>query len=447
MPSNPSFTLENRFLPIVGVGGSASGSSAAQGEIQYRISLLAQTLGISEAEAEVQFYSALAGIAPGFGSVVAGMSLATPTYYHVIIAGQSNGIGVSGSVVLDDPAAGWMFSGGAAPGTSLGSFAAFQEMTGASTGQTLATAMVNKLVGSLPALSRVLVSNVAVGGARMYQIEKGTTPYSNSISQVTAAKALCALAGANYVCAGIAFVHGETDSQFGITTYGASLSTLANNYDADIRAISGQSETVRMFCSLQAGYVPEYSGFDGSAALQMHAQSLTNPRVVIVGTCAALSYRDGLHLSDWSQCVLGEMFAEAIASEFIAGTDTAPLVLASASLAGSTITATFTGGTAPIRFDYRFTGCKAAAGFKYYDDSSSASITSATITGERTVTIQLNTVPSGANKKLGYQTYMSTGGSNAPQTLGAGNVADSSERPSLIGLPMPRFAIPAVVSL
>ena len=102
----------------------------------------------------------------------------------------------------------------------------------------------------------VVFSAHGVTGAPYAMLKRGTIPYRNSIATVTRVKAILDRMGISDMVRAVTVTHGETDSMFGASAadYEADLVQWRNDYDADLRAITGQREPVMLFTDQMNNY-------------------------------------------------------------------------------------------------------------------------------------------------------------------------------------------------
>lgn len=121
------------------------------------------------------------------------------------------------------------------------------------------------------------------GGTPIAGLSKGTAPYLRLISQVAAGKAL---SGGHYRVSAIIWMQGESDP--GNLNYAAQLKRLVVDLDADVRATTGQVQTVQFFICLTK--VPDIAEAQQEVAAAM-------PNVHIACDTAKLPKSDGTHLT------------------------------------------------------------------------------------------------------------------------------------------------------
>jgi Carbohydrate esterase, sialic acid-specific acetylesterase len=133
------------------------------------------------------------------------------------------------------------------------------------------------------------------GATPIAGLSKGTAPYLRLISQVAAGKAL---SGGQYRVPAIIWMQGESDA--GNLHYAAQLQRLFADLDRDVRATTGQVQTVQFFICLTK--VPDIARAQEQVAAAM-------PNVHIACNAAKLSKSDGTHLtargSREAGCALG----------------------------------------------------------------------------------------------------------------------------------------------
>lgn len=356
-----------------------------------------------------------------------------PTLYHIIVTGQSLANGSEGSPALTKFTTrkhigkAFRFNGGARPTDgmvndtgveeielldkccgyfdslceqdytfTLGSGANAREVT---LGETISSVLGFWFCESTGEMC--LVSDHGLGGKDYNGLKKGTVAYENSLRAVKHAKALCDEKRWNYVVYAIAVVHGEAD--FYASTedaYKSHLKAWQNDYDSDIKAITGQTQTVQLFAS-QTVASSSYGFETNQIANAVFKASLEDTDVHIVGPQYAFPIEyASVHMNNIGYRALGEMFGYVIGCKF--NGDTYPALYPTSSvLNGSTITLTFNalGGLA---FDTTnvATVSDGHYGFVILGDTNNRSITNISISGN-TVVITLSGAPSSGS----YITY------------------------------------------
>jgi hypothetical protein len=375
----------------------------------------------------------------------------SPTLYHILFTGQSNAIG-GGSAVFTTAAAanGYMFAGGPIPGSTSAALASLVPLhevndggvTGA--GQTPATTMVNYLNARLADLrTRWLVSNVAIGGAPYSNMKKGTTPYNDSLAQVTAAKARAAEMGMDYKFLAIVNVHGEQDDATPVLAaqYKDNLIAWQSDYATDIAAITGQpASSIPMFLCQQLSYPAEYryaSNVENGTALQLYRANLAQPDKVVL-VCAENFMRNiyNPHFDSFSYAFLGEYFGKAIHQHCFAGTRFTPVYPLSATLTGNTVVINFYVPVGPIQANFDWVGYRKDWGLRFYDSTASAAVDSVAITGPAQITVTLTATPTGSNPAIRYLTR-----NDKTSYPGSGPICDSETNVGPLGIPLRNYCV------
>lgn len=371
----------------------------------------------------------------------------------LLVTGQSNGSPSDATVYSTTPSArhtrdayGVRSRAADITGTLVGLYEQVSD-TGAGSGETIASAFSqthDQLTGES---ARWFHANHAIPAHTMAHIRKGGTgpAYANGMAQVTAAVA----AAPGLVVAGIALIHGETDQQTNNTNYPAQLDTLQDDYDADIKALTGQAGEVVMYCS-QPGSVPPGStsatGADksGSTALTYLSRAVSTPtEFACVGpTYFAVLRADGGHWVAAFTRILGAYFAKAV-KKHRAAEDALPLYPTAAVRTAASVVVTFHVPVPPLvwRLDlYQPTtsgNTGAVLGFKFYDDSGSPpAVTDVQITGTDEVTVTLAGTPTGSQGsqeiRIAHSTSQNSGTGGTP-------LADSDPTVNPQGWPLPNF--------
>lgn len=358
------------------------------------------------------------------------------TLYHIIVTGQSLAVGAEGNPALTTVTPyeyigkAYQFNGGSRPidgmendtgveeiailDSCLEEFSSLREQTHVLTlgqgedqrhgyqGETIDSAMgywFAKLTGK-----KVLVSNHGFGGKSYAELKKGTTAYNNSIRAVHHAKELCDRIGWRYVVYAIAVVHGEADSYVSQTAenYKTHLRQWQLEYDADIKAITGQIETVQLFSSQTAAssaYNLPYSQVPNGvflASVQYDDIHVVCPQYAYPITYASV------HMNNYGYRALGEFFGVIMGNYF--NNSIYPVLYPTGSvLSGTTITLTFNtpGGISLVYDDSNVSEVSDGNwGFELVGDENDVEITNVQIVNNK-VEISLSGSPS-ADAQISY---------------------------------------------
>jgi hypothetical protein len=237
--------------------------------------------------------------------------------------------------------------------------------------------------------------------------EGGYRAYPASIEETRVWKSLAAAAGKTYGVGGLILTHGECDA--GNADYGTGLYQFWQDYDADIKAITGQSRDPILFISQQSTIA---SGATGSA-VQVWQQAVAHPgQIVVTGPKYQYGYNPGLlHLPAPGYEELGEKYAEIFDLFVNQNVAWKPLQPNKISRAGAVVTITFDVPNPPLVWDAHMplahqgatnAEWKNGKGFEVTSGATKLTISSATISGS-TVVLTLSADPGAAAKvTVGY---------------------------------------------
>jgi hypothetical protein len=239
--------------------------------------------------------------------------------------------------------------------------------------------------------------------------------YAASLFEVRAIKRLAEAQGKTYGVGGIFLTHGESDAGNG--GYEDAMLQLWTDYNADIKAITGQTQSITLFTNQQHGiyqYAPGQapSSINVSTTLQWKAGVDHPEAIVCVGPKYQYPYfTDWLHLVPLGYELMGEKYAEAYYQHVLLGKPWRPLEPLPETVArnGRTITLDFHVPVPPLAWDDALpkphiedlTEWAEGRGFEVRMGATRLTIESVTLVDEDTVTITTPTdVPAGAT--LGY---------------------------------------------
>lgn len=177
--------------------------------------------------------------------------------------------------------------------------------------------------------------------------EGGMRAYPASINEMRVFAKLAAAAGKTFGVGGIVLTHGECDA--GNATYGAGLFQLWQDYDADLRAITGQKTHPVLFASQQGCC----GGGPAGSAVQVWQAGAQHPgQIVCTGPKYQFGYSaDHIHLPAAGYEGLGQKYAEIFDLVVNLGMAWKPLQPNKATLAGATVTVSFDVPNPPLVFD------------------------------------------------------------------------------------------------
>ena len=248
-------------------------------------------------------------------------------------------------------------------------------------------------------------------------MDTGTTgrAYAATLFEARAIKRLAEADSKTYGIGAIFLTHGETDA--GNQNYANDMLQLRNDYNADLKAITGQTQAIPLFTSQQHGiymYAPGQAArnIDTSTLLQWTA-ALDHPEeIVCVGPKYQYPYNaDWLHLQPLGYELMGEKYAEAFYQHVLLGRPWQPLqpLRDTVARSGRDITVDFHVPVPPLAWDdvmpkphlADLTEWAQGRGFEVRMGTTRLTIESVTLVDADTVKITCTTdVPAGAT--LGY---------------------------------------------
>lgn len=200
---------------------------------------------------------------------------------------------------------------------------------------------------------------MAVINKRATEVVNGMTStgraYAASLFEVGAIKRLAG--DSSYGIGAIFLTHGETDA--GNANYINDMVQLWTDYNADLAAITGQTESIPLFTSQQHGIYMYMTGdapraINTSTLLQWRAGLEHPDKIVCVGPKYQYPYdEDFLHMTPLGYELLGEKYAEAFYAHVVLGNPWQPLQPLADTLArnGRVITVDFHVPVPPLAWD------------------------------------------------------------------------------------------------
>ncbi|MBX3191600.1 MAG: hypothetical protein KF819_31700 [Labilithrix sp.] len=336
-----------------------------------------------------------------------------------------------------------------------------------------------------PATHDVLVSNHGRSGLTYWCLRKNGCNYNNpggnlnafteGLMQVTAAKNLAAglAVPKSHVVRGVTVIHGESD-QYGysdngnnhpeypligtngvagrIQEYDDGLIEWQEDYEAGIKAITGQVQPIPLFVAGVSGYTRANANVRSElkvAHYQLRAHERAPGKVVLVapGYVFDFAYQGSpltpqcRHYSVIGQKHLGEYFAKAYAQVVFKGQPWEPVRPIEITRAANVVTVKYLVPKPPLVIDTmrvaQPTHTVGKYGFDFFDGATPIAITSVAVVGDDTVQITLASTPVNANKRLSYANEQPFPGCTGPGIKhggGArGNLRDSDDQVSLQG--------------
>jgi hypothetical protein len=312
----------------------------------------------------------------------------------------------------------------------------------------------------------ILVSLAGRNGLTYWCLRKGrcyhdpsyVNAYAENMMQVTDAKAIAAAAGKSYVVRMVTAIHGESDD-FGYATnnqefpndgsdgtpqslasYADALIEWQRDYEAGVKAITGQAQPVPLLIS-------QFSGWNDAPTsrvtqLQYDAHVRAPGKVVLVAPAYTLDWAgDCRHYTSHGERRLGEYFGKAYARIVVEGRRWEPLRPSKVTRAGNVITAKFLVPVPPLVLDTTLVTDPGAYGFEVVDDAGTpVAVTNVALAGPDTVTLTLAGAPSGKGRlryAFTHEPHTCPGATRGPR----GNLRDSDTTPSNHGYSLFNWAV------
>lgn len=303
--------------------------------------------------------------------------------------------------------------------------------------ESISSAMANGIsADTIGDYYRTVVAKHGTAGAAYVSLKKGTAAYQNGMTQAATTKTAVEALGKTLRVIGVTVIHGESDFLAGNSdSYESYLEEWQSDYETDVKAITGQSGTIPLFTDQMSSHTG-YSTATSSLPIAQLAASESNPgKIILVTPKYFFDYADHAHLVNTSYRLLGEYYGKVMQKVVVEGETWKPLSPEDVVRNGNIIYATFNVPEAPITFDTSTILEATNYGFEYFDNSSSASISSVEIYDTDTVKITLNTTPTGSGQKLRYAYTGTAGATPGGQVAGSikGNLRDSDPTISLSG--------------
>jgi hypothetical protein len=259
--------------------------------------------------------------------------------------------------------------------------------------------------------------NNAYSGYSINALKKGTTPYANAMAQILAAYNIAQAEGRTFKVGAILWTQGEADGAMPFATYRDLLKQLAEDYDTDSKAITGQTEDV-VLISYQTG-----TGSLRNVQLAQMAAAAESIKVVVACPMYQFSYYDAQHIDAAGAKWLGGYYGLAYKRTLIDGAPWEPLQPISHTRQGAILTVNFNPQVRPLMIDTTLVPAQVNAGFSMVDSGGGAlTISSVSVVGPSMVKIvAAASIPSGAKLRYGFNAAVGKG----PYLGGCGNLRDS----------------------
>lgn len=240
---------------------------------------------------------------------------------------------------------------------------------------------------------QLLGSAPGKGAATIAELSKPGTLYSRFTNDVTYGYARAQALGKTYKVPAFFWTQGESDGA--TTNYASLLSTLRGNVDADVKAITGQSDDVWCIC---------YQTPRPAQALRFNAAMVLDSKIRIACPIYQLPSSDTVHLTATSSKIYGAYLGVAYKRLVIDGIDWKPMMPTTALRQGKVVDLKFNHHGTGLVFDTTAVPIQSNYGFYLFDASNTPiTISSVTITQWNTLRIvAATTIPSGAKLRYGF---------------------------------------------
>lgn len=230
-------------------------------------------------------------------------------------------------------------------------------------GETAHSAMANQvtaLVRSLAGRDYIGVhGEVGESGQPLSRLCKGATPdntvtgrsYEAALFQTEAMTRLAKAAGKTYGIGAIIVTHGEADA--GNTNYEAALLKLWSDYNADLPALTGQTQKIQMILSQQHAS-PKSKDSRSASTLAQWQIGVNHPEMIV---CSGPKYQypydqnDHTHLVAEGYRLLGEKYGQVYYERVVRGNNWQPLQPTAVKRNGQIITVQFHVPVPPLVWD------------------------------------------------------------------------------------------------
>lgn len=285
------------------------------------------------------------------------------------------------------------------------------------------------------------------GGCPWWGDQGYVKPWDDAMMQVADAKRLADAAGKTYAVRAITAIHGEhdhyawssgaslfplprTDGQGTLADYGEALLEWQRDYEADVKAITGQTISAPLLVS-------QYSHWNDVpttviAYQQLRAHVASKGKVLVVGPTYALPYTSTcLHFTGAAERWLGEYFGKVYARVVLERRPWEPLRPIAVARSGARITVQYVVPSPPLVIDTAAVKDPGDRGFEVVDAAGTrVRVGSVDVTAPDAVTITLAEPAAAATRVRYAYTFTGCGGSG---TVARGNLRDSDATPSAYG--------------
>lgn len=320
-------------------------------------------------------------------------------------------------------------------------------------GETPHTSMANQITSMVKAAGGTdyITAHTVVGetGQGYDMIKKGATvsastghSYAAGLFEVQAINRLAKASGKTYGVGGITLVHGEND--YNNQSYESCIRQLWSDYNKDIKAITGQTQSIPLFVVQQHSYMS--TGTAVSTLAQWKAGVDYPNDIICIGPTYQRAYgSDHVHLTASAYQQMGEKFGQVYYERVVKGNNWRPLEPTSITKSGKVITVNFHVPVGPLVWDSTLgtpnqssNEWKNGKGFEVTANGSKVTISSVEISGSSVKITCASELPS-FGVKVGYAYTGGTTRTNG--TYRWGLLRDSDPFKGRSGVSQPNFCV------
>jgi hypothetical protein len=265
--------------------------------------------------------------------------------------------------------------------------------------ETIGPRLMSGLVATGPANRAYLYSVHGSNGASYANIKKGgnNSQYRNSLRAIVLARFYAWLAGIDYTVSDMTFVHGEADRADSKATYLAKILELHDNYEADIRRLSGKpAQNLRMYLCQTSGWC-SYGDVYSAVPLAQLQCALDDPaHYTCIGPKYYYTYAAGagVHIIGSQQAKHGEYYARAKAVVDAGGT-WKPMYPTAAARSGTSVSVTVNVPEGALTLDTALVTDPGNYGVTYEDGSGNQIVVSGVSIAGSTINFTIATAIAG----------------------------------------------------
>lgn len=236
------------------------------------------------------------------------------------------------------------------------------------------------------------------------QLIKGNNSYTNVIGAATRINAIAVAAGKTPVIRGILWVQGESDFAASGSGYAATLATLRNDLNTDLKAVTGQSQNIPLFAVQPSNFSSGSSPNSGILypVLDILAAHVANPgNIILCGpTYAAENVTaSNLHYLGVQSARFGAGVGNALARVVVDGQTWEPIRPQSVNRSGNIVDIQFFVPNGSLVLDTTYTSNTPDGffGFDFRQTGGTTTLQSVTLLNSNTLRFTLSGAPDGTS--------------------------------------------------